>query len=121
MMFFVKLSILLLFLRIFTVSRTFKVIAWGTVASISAYSLAGLTGTIVACKPQSGSCKSINELGVASSALNIVTDLIILVLPLRQVWNLQATPRQKIGLIVIFTTGSLYDFASAIVRSLPGR
>lgn len=103
----VKLSILLLYLRIFTVSRAFRVVTWVTGTLVVAYSVAGFIGTLAACKPAKGSCRNITQLAVCSSVLNIVTDLVIFVLPLRQVWRLQATSKQKIGLAVIFTTGSL--------------
>ena len=38
---------------------------------------------------------------------NILTDIAMLVLPLRIVWNLHTSTRLKIGLIATFTAGSL--------------
>lgn len=103
----VKLSILLLYLRLFTVSRAFRVMTWATGALVVAYSVAGFVGTLAACNPKKGTCKNISQLAACSSALNILTDLIIIILPLPQVWRLHATFKQKLGLAIIFTTGFL--------------
>ena len=42
-----------------------------------------------------------------SSVPNIMTDIVMLVLPIRIVWNLHTTTRLKIGLTATFTVGSL--------------
>jgi len=44
----------------------------------------------------------------ANAALNITTDLLVAVLPVRQLWTLQIPKRQKIALLIILTLGWLY-------------
>ena len=107
-MYFVKLSILLLYLRVFTTSKSFRLLTWTTIMVVTAYSLAGFIGTIVRCNPSKGACNNVTQLSIFSSVLNILTDLAILILPLRQVWRLHADTKQKISLFVVFATGSLY-------------
>ncbi len=103
----VKLSILLLYSRIFTVAYRFRVMTWITAAIVVAYSVAGLVGTLALCKPAVGTCGNITTMAVVSSALNILTDVLIFCLPLQQVYRLQVTTRQRIGLALIFATGFL--------------
>lgn len=43
-----------------------------------------------------------------STLPNILTDVIMLILPLPSIWNLQLRTPLKIGLTITFLTGSLY-------------
>lgn len=47
------------------------------------------------------------ELVIPTSGFGIVVDLVILVLPITAVMQLQLPIRRKIGVILVFTTGSL--------------
>lgn len=38
---------------------------------------------------------------------NIISDVVMLVLPIRVIWNLHTTTRLKVGLTITFLTGSL--------------
>lgn len=55
--------------------------------------------------PGGGSCIDIIEFYRWMSFPNVVTDAVILVLPLPMVWNLHTTRNQKVGLVIIFATG----------------
>jgi hypothetical protein len=77
--------------------------------------------TMLTCDPPAASwdlslaptAKCINKpvFYIASGAINVGTDLVLLLLPWPMVWNLQLPRRQKLGLALIFLTGSLYvDF-----------
>lgn len=103
----VKISILLLYFRIFSVSPRFRIMTWITGGIVVGYSVAGFIGTLAICKPREGICENMNMMAVVSSALNILTDLMIFCLPMPHVYRLQATTRQKIGLALIFATGLL--------------
>ncbi|KAI9755494.1 MAG: hypothetical protein M1815_004907 [Lichina confinis] len=113
-MYFVKISILFLYLRVFTTAKSFRIMTWVMMFVVTAYSLAGFVGTISRCNPSKGACDNVTQLSIFSSVLNIVTDIIILVLPLRQVWKLQANTKQKTVLMVVFATGSFVCIVSVV-------
>ena len=52
-------------------------------------------------------CVSSIGLLVASSAVNILSDLLNLLLPMWATWHLQLAPKRKAGIIAIFATGLL--------------
>ncbi|KAI9883866.1 MAG: hypothetical protein M1823_004357 [Watsoniomyces obsoletus] len=110
----IKLSILFLYSRLFTVSFHFRIMTWITGAVVVAYSSAGLIGTLAVCKPAVAICGNITNMAVVSSALNILTDVIIFCLPLPQVYRLQVTIRQRIGLALIFATGFFVCVVSVV-------
>lgn len=80
---------------------------WITILVVTAYSFAGFVGTMARCNPSKGACQNVTHLSIISSVLNILTDVAILILPIRQVWRLQASTKQRIGVLVIFALGSL--------------
>jgi hypothetical protein len=55
-----------------------------------------------------GRCFNIKGYLNSSSAPNIATDLAVLILPLRTVWELKVSVGKRIGLLVIFMTGGAY-------------
>ncbi|KAL8698486.1 MAG: hypothetical protein Q9201_006541 [Fulgogasparrea decipioides] len=109
-----KISILFLYRRIFP-KREFHAILWGVGAFILAFTIANILFVAFQCKPISGAwnpfikAKCINtEGGILSAAvLTIVTDVIILCLPLPSVWKLQLPTIRKFQLICIFLLGTL--------------
>lgn len=54
-----------------------------------------------------GTCINASLFFILGSAPNVITDFVILVLPLPAVWRLQTTTMQKISLTGIFLLGSL--------------
>ena len=46
----------------------------------------------------------------ANAALNMITDLLVAALPIRQLWKLTIPVRQKIAVVVILTLGWLYVY-----------
>lgn len=118
-MFFVKTSILLLYIRLFEqsgVSPTFTRTVWAVILVIFAYHLAIFFPPIFNCSPRGkrwnpkleGTCVNLWALAISSAVINIITDLLILVLPIGPVWRLQLRKKQKITVLGIFATGSLY-------------
>jgi hypothetical protein len=59
-------------------------------------------------KEHEGRCLDINTFMVSASAVNIVVDLIIIILPIPELLNLKLSWRKKIGLMAIFLVGTLY-------------
>ncbi|KAI4180657.1 MAG: hypothetical protein LQ348_005166 [Seirophora lacunosa] len=111
----IKISILLLYIRIFGRLRYFKILAY----IIGVFSICWAIMVILVCafqcrpvqlvwdKSVSGTCINAPLFFIIGSAPNVFTDFVLLVLPLPAVWNLHTTRAQKISLTVIFLLGSL--------------
>ncbi|KAI9787317.1 MAG: hypothetical protein M1816_007665 [Peltula sp. TS41687] len=120
--FFIKFSILLLYLRIFSPSRYLRWAIWMTTFFVFGYCIAGTIIAIFPCRPQRrfwdpttpGVCVDFPTLALAGCAFNIITDFIILVLPTREVWRLNLPARQRLALLGIFATGSLVCVATIV-------
>ena len=53
-------------------------------------------------------CINDNHFFIGSSIANILTDLALLLLPIRYIWRLHRTTSQKLALAIIFMLGGLY-------------
>jgi len=118
LIFVTKLSLFLLYLRVFAPSRkgsTYRIIhlfIWFNVA----FYLANFFLKIFQCIPRSriwdpdtpGHCININIPILVTAAINVLSDIMMLVLPIVCVWRLQMTTRRKIGISAIFAAGVLY-------------
>jgi hypothetical protein len=114
---FNKISILFFLLRVFP-SRQFRYTIYATMGLVTAYGLAFLLVTAFQCQPvpysweqlenpAGGRCNNINLQGWTSAAINIVIDLIILVLPLRNLYKLQMSWKKKVMIMFMFSLGIL--------------
>ncbi len=45
---------------------------------------------------------------IASSVINVITDVVMLVIPLVAIWNLHMATRRKVGIGAIFAVGTAY-------------
>jgi hypothetical protein len=54
-----------------------------------------------------GKCISLNALGWASASVNILLDLIVIILPIRQLKDLAISRRRKAGVMLMFLGGFL--------------
>jgi len=112
---FVKVSILLLYLRIFDSSRTRYgcYILLGVVITYGAFLI---LSSIFSCWPIGrfwdnripGHCIPGPPLWYGNAAANIATDLAIFILPLKTIYGLKLPRGQKISLCFVFTLGFLY-------------
>lgn len=123
--FITKLSILLLFLRIFVPgnrNRTYWIIQ-GVILFNFLFYLANLPVEIWPCVPRSklwtptepGHCINNEEVFVAGGTINVVSDFTILLLPIVEVWRLQMATQRKIGVSAVFATG-LFGCISSIMH-----
>lgn len=108
----VKLSILLLYMRIFKVDRLFRqLIYFGIVFQALFYTaMFGVAiGTVAICSSAAAQsnqlCKNASVLVIVQGAVNVATDFYVLALPIARVVKLQIPFRRKIGLCAIFLTG----------------
>ena len=72
--------------------------------------------TIFACTPREriwnplvteGHCLDNNTAVLFTCLFNIVSDIVILILPARSVWRLRIPRRKKVGIVCLFATGLL--------------
>lgn len=113
---FSKLAILAIYLRIFTF-RSFRIACWALAAVLVANWFAFTVTAFMMCTPLNylwnqrvvgGHCFNIDAFYRWSALPNIVTDLVMLILPLPVVWRLHTSRSIKIGLTITFATGSMY-------------
>ncbi|EGD85577.2 uncharacterized protein TERG_01848 [Trichophyton rubrum CBS 118892] len=110
-----KVSILLLYLRIFYVHQYFRRICICLVVFTILSGIAFIPPTIWQCSPVEAywdrsiphTCLSSFPNWLSYAIINITTDVILLVLPVQQILRLQLTKRDKIALILVFLLGSL--------------
>ncbi|KAE8157854.1 hypothetical protein BDV40DRAFT_304749 [Aspergillus tamarii] len=129
--FITKLSILLLFLRVFAPS--FKGITYLLIQLLIwlnfLFYFADTILKIFECTPRSkiwdehvpGHCININGPILAASIFNVVSDFLILLLPIVCVWRLQMTFKKKICTSAVFVAGSFGCISSVmrLVVSIP--
>ncbi|KAL4734467.1 hypothetical protein BDV11DRAFT_212752 [Aspergillus similis] len=119
----VKISILLLYRRIFTTSRTFLAATWVMGGLVVGYWLSCIFGLIFAYSPVQAQWKSwlphtsINNKAfwMAIGIINIVYDIAILCMPQPLVWSLQMSRRRKILLSGVCSLGG-FVCVTSIVR-----
>ena len=112
---FNKISILMLYLRIFT-SKAFRIACYISLAIVAAFTIGSTMSTILQCIPINASwdksidnptCTNSAVFWVAFAVINIVTDALILFLPVREVLHLHLHRREKFGLLALFSLGML--------------
>jgi hypothetical protein len=130
-----KLSVLTLYLRIFT-KRWFIRTCWACFAVVSAYATASILVSVFQCTPLNyywdrrppskhpqrgpvGSshphCINTTAFWLSNAVYNITTDVIVLVTLPFVTWSLRLPRRQKIGLTLIFGLG-LFVLITSILR-----
>ncbi|KAK7417437.1 hypothetical protein QQX98_004556 [Neonectria punicea] len=120
-----KLSLLLMYYRIFHVPY-FKKMAWYVGTFVLAWVITVTFLFIFICIPVEklwypelpGRCINQVATWIANAASTILTDIIILLLPLQPIWKLQLGRQEKIGLSVAFGLGFFVVFASAYRTSV---
>ena len=111
----VKISILVLYVRIFGSLRYIRWTAWALGVFTLAWGVAVLLVCAMQCIPiqavwdktVAGKCINAPVFFIAGSVPDVVVDFIVLALPIAAVWRLQKALAQRIGLIAIFAVGSL--------------
>lgn len=114
--FFGKSTILLLYLRIFTVNKAMRYSVWLGLAWCFCLYWFYLPVSAFYCSPRIGQawsvysfadCEKLSLPGVIQSALSIPLDLYIFILPIPIVLRLQMSLKRRISILGIFGTASL--------------
>jgi len=112
---FPKLSILGFYLRIFT-TKPYRMTVYVVAGILVANGIAGVITSLSSCQPFAarwdltilGShCIDTLQYWRYISLANILTDVVMLGLPLPVVWRLHVSKAQKYGLTIVFLTGSM--------------
>ena len=110
----IKISILLLYHRIFTL-RAYRLMIKFCIVYMLLFQMSFILVSIFICTPihsfwdlsEPSKCIDSVDFYVANSALNIFTDLVILILPMPIVWKLHVSRKQKTVLSLVFVLGSM--------------
>ncbi|KAI8653867.1 hypothetical protein NCS56_01342000 [Fusarium sp. Ph1] len=120
---FIKLSLLSFYLHL-SPQRWFRIAVWLTIGIVTAYTVIIAFMMWFLCNPprkafdfkvEGGSCTDAAILYMATAVSNIVTDVILFVLPIPMVYNLHMPKIQKLGAIIVFAIGSL-TVATSVTR-----
>lgn len=112
---FAKIALLVFYLRL-SPQRWFRYSVFATLVLIVGYTTGIFFSLIFACDPiersfditiTTGSCINSAALYIATAAANIISDVILFILPIPMVVKLQVPLKQKIGLMFIFGVGSM--------------
>ena len=111
----IRTVILLLYLRIFSPRRGshFDMFIRALLAFNWTFYLATTIVKVCQCLPRnriwdssaSGTCVNLAALLIASGLFNIVSELVILVTPIKVLWSLNLSRKKKIGIYLVFTVG----------------
>lgn len=56
---------------------------------------------------QGGHCINYDVAALATGSVNVISDFLILLLPLLAIWRLRMAPKRKLGISAVFATGLL--------------
>ena len=109
---FLKCSILTLYGSIFP-SKTFRLYLWIVAIFIAAWTLTSFLGAVAQCVPVAkaydatlnGYCINYGELSLVVTICNVITDLIILAMPIPLVMKLNTSIEKKRVIIITFAAG----------------
>lgn len=119
---FAKASICHTYYRIFHVSSSkFRIACHATQFVIVTSAIAFIVGTIFQCRPvrafwdqsiADASCIDQTPWWMSFAIVQITTDVVILILPAKQVFKLQISRTKRLGILLAFCTGLFVTFTS---------
>ncbi|KAL2280840.1 hypothetical protein FJTKL_12158 [Diaporthe vaccinii] len=117
-----KISILLLYMRIFAVFTWFRSIGRALIGIVTAYMIAAFFAAVFQCTPVenawdksiAGSCISIEKNWYANAGFSIATDVIILLLPIKPILSLKLPVGDKIAVLGVFILGAFVTLTSIL-------
>lgn len=116
-----KFSILLLYLRLFSVNKYFRYCTWAVMTFVFGYLFANFLTQLFGCTPiveHFGHCVLSTRVGLAYGSMNFISDIFIIVLPLPIVWRLQLSRKEKLGVTLIFMSGVIAFIVAAVRYSI---
>lgn len=110
-----KLSILLLYIRLFGISTRFRYWTYAVMFFVFGYLFSNLMTQFFGCTPIikywnpkiPGHCIIPINAAFSYGTMNFVSDFFIFILPLPMVWRLKLSRRQKFGVTLVFMGGAM--------------
>ncbi|PVH93391.1 hypothetical protein DM02DRAFT_662000 [Periconia macrospinosa] len=118
---FIRLSYLTFYLRL-AVKKHYRILLYIWTFLVFASGIASSIVSMTYCIPweklwiptHPGYCVDIKAFFTASSALNMVLDIVIFILPIPLLWALKLPTRQRLCLVVVFALGLIVVIASIL-------
>ncbi|PLN79473.1 hypothetical protein BDW42DRAFT_172895 [Aspergillus taichungensis] len=119
----VKTSMMLFFMRIFGTKRSFQISVGIVMTIVWLWAISVILETVLLCRPLAfnwdttipgGTCGDRNGTFVSAGVLNLVTDLMVMALPVPYIWKLQLSTAKKIALSLVFCMGLLVSVISIV-------
>ncbi len=112
----IKLSILAMYRKLFTVSLMFKHALVGVSTIVVGWMISVTIAQIFTCTPVQGAwivtapanCFDQTKFYYGNSISNVIIDTIMLIMPLPLVWPLNMSMRKKLNVTLLFFLGGLY-------------
>ncbi|KAL7797373.1 putative PTH11-typeG-protein-coupled receptor [Trichoderma ceciliae] len=116
-----KVATILFYLRIF-VTKKFRIVAYTVMGIVVAWSIGAVGSTIFQCVPIAGAwdksidatCINSDIFWVAYAVMNILTDVMVLALPIQPIMALHLGTRSKVMLFAIFLMGGFVTVTSIL-------
>ena len=113
----IKLSALMLYVRIFNIDRSFRAACWVLGILISCWRIILIVVPWTFCHPArktvdpfiSGTCAESPKWFLATAFINAFLDLTILILPMPIAWRLNMKRERKISVSIAFLLGYWWD------------
>ena len=111
-----RLALLLMYIRLFGVSKPFRIATFAVMTFVTGYLFCNFLTLLFGCTPVQkywkpeipGHCIVLNKADYAYGSMNVASDVLLFLLPLPMVWQLQLSPKEKIGLCLVFMGGIMY-------------
>ncbi|KAF4467253.1 integral membrane [Fusarium albosuccineum] len=116
-----KVAAILLYLRLF-VTKGFRIACYTVMGIIVAWSIGGVGATIFQCVPIAAAwdksvdatCIDSNKFWIAYAVMNILTDIMVLALPIVPIMKLQMNMRERLMLCGVFLIGGFVTITSIL-------
>ena len=111
-----KISVLLLFYRLFSVKRGARLAIRIAIGLVTTFSLAIVFLYVFGCRPTTSlwspypgtRCSGQANVLLGTAVLNLASNFLTLVIPLPLIWRLQTTKKQRLRAMAVLALGSLY-------------
>ncbi|KAG4025539.1 hypothetical protein MFRU_055g00120 [Monilinia fructicola] len=119
---FAKYSILSFYWRVFGVTNRLRNILIALGVIVTAWGISVIVVSATSCLPLKalwnpevhGKCVSLTKFYLGISFPNVITDWIMLVIPIRYIWRLQMPNNQKVVVLGLFVVGSFVCIVSLV-------
>ncbi|KAL8873666.1 MAG: hypothetical protein Q9174_000896 [Haloplaca sp. 1 TL-2023] len=113
----IKLSMFLMYLHMFgtPINKHFRELCWGGIAVTGVFYFLSLVINLVLCSPRGGEsyvmafsaqrCARSKYLAVMTGVFNVISDLYLLLLPVRVVLGIHLALKMRLRLLAVFMTG----------------